>query len=189
VVGTSNRRHTLPRTNILLKISRPITVVEVVGIISHIPIKGQFSSHQPSVIPMLTSSGLLCKAIPQTSLLTIKTNRLVTTQINHTHNPVSRTARTAEAMAATVATASMVLTDACQVPVQMPHSADLVGVGAAPRLLNSQTYHGRQRPVLEAAALPLKRHVRNRLSRLKHLPTLHLSTLTTILFAPPRICV
>jgi hypothetical protein len=138
---------------------------------------------------MLTSSGLLCKAIPQTSLLIIKTSHPVTTQTNRTHNPASKTALIVEVMAVTVVTTSTALTDACQVQAQMPRLAGLVDEVVALHLPSFQTCHGRQRPAQEAAAPLQKRHVHSRPSHPKHLLTLHLSMLMTIHFDHPRICV
>jgi hypothetical protein len=137
---------------------------------------------------MLTSSGLLCKAIPQTSLLIIKTSHPVTTQTNRTHNPASKTALIVEVMAVTVVTTSTALTDACQVQAQMPRLAGLVDEVVALYLPSFQTCHGRQHPAQEAAAPLQKRHVHSRPSHPKHLLTLHLSMLTTIHFDHPRIC-
>jgi hypothetical protein len=61
--------------------------------------------------------------------------------------------------------------------------------GVALRLPNSQTCHGRQRPVLEAADQLLKRHVHSPLSPRKHLPTPHLWMLTTTRSVHPKIYV
>lgn len=170
-MGFSNLHRILPRTNILLKTSPLIMVVEAVGTTSHILIK---------VLP--------CKATPQTSPLTIKTNRPVTIQISRIHNLAFRTALTAEVMAVTAATTSMVPTDACQALAQILRLAGLVDEGVVLRLHNFQTCHGRQHPALEAAAPPLKHHVRSRLSHPKPLLILHLSTPTIIHFAHPKTC-
>jgi hypothetical protein len=172
VVDSSNLHRTLPRINILLKISRLTTAVEAVGMVN-----------------LTLTKGLPCTAIPQINLLTTRTNRLVTTQTNHTHNPASKPALIAEVMAATAATTSTVPIAACQVLAQMLRLLDLVDEGVVLRLPNSQTCRGRQRLVLEAAAQPLKCHARNRLSYPKHPPTLHLSMLTITRSAHPRICV
>jgi hypothetical protein len=154
---------------------------------SHIPIKGQLSSHVISSYRLLTQAGLLCKAFHQTNRLTTRTSRLGSTRTSHIHSLAS-IALIEEVTAAFVALTLMVPIGGCQglVPALLSCKAAEVVVQ---RLPSSQTYRGPQLLAHEAVAPLLKLHVRNPQPYPRRRPTQTVSTLTTTRSAHRKIYV